>query len=203
MRAPLLLLLLLASPVAAQGPAPQPNGALTPESPRAVPAPGSSRAAPELDRAFAALADAPDERGAAMAEAAIRQLWARQASAAVSLLLNRGVRNLRGREAGEALEDFDAALTLAPSLADAWHWRAQAHAQLGDAVAAATDLRECLRLEPRHFPALQILARLQEEAGDHRGALRSFEAVLAINPRLPGGGARLAELRRRAEGEAM
>jgi tetratricopeptide (TPR) repeat protein len=170
------------------------------------PAPPPTRAgqpAAELDRAFAALADAPDERGAAMAEAAIRQLWARQASAAVGLLLNRGVRNLRGDQGTEALEDFDAALTLAPSLADAWHWRAQAHAQVGDAAAAAADLAECLRLEPRHFPALVTLARLQEEAGDHRGALRSFEAVLAINPRLPGGSARLADLRRRAEGEAM
>ena len=178
----ILLVLLLASAVASH----------------AAPAPP-----PELDRAFAALADAPDERGAAMAEAAIRQLWARQASAAVGLLLNRGVRNLRGSQAGEALEDFDAALTLAPSLADAWHWRAQAHAQVGEAAAAAADLRECLRLEPRHFPALLTLARLQDEAGDLRGALRSFEAVLAINPRLPGGAARLTELRRRAEGEAM
>ena len=169
----------------------------------AAPAAGQAVAPPELDRAFAALADAPDERGAAMAEAVIRQLWARQASAAVGLLLNRGVRNLRGREGAEALEDFDAALTLAPGLADAWHWRAQAHAQVGDTAAAAADLAECLRLEPRHFPALITLARLQEEAGDHRGALRSFEAAVAINPRLPGGAERLRDLRRRAEGEAM
>lgn len=174
----------------------------TTAQPVAPPA-AASQPVPDLDRAFAALADAPDERGAAMAEAAIRQLWARQATASVGLLLNRGVRNLRGSQPGEALEDFDAALTLAPTLADAWHWRAQAHAQVGDAVAAAADLRECLRLEPRHFPALLTLSRLQEEAGDFRGALRSFETVLAINPRLPGGAARLSELQRRSEGEAM
>lgn len=171
--------------------------------PPAGPPPGPPAGATELGRAFEALADAPDERGAAMAEAAIRQIWARQASPSVALLLNRGVRNLRASQAGEALEDFDAALTLAPTLADAWHWRAQAQAQAGDAAAAAEDLRECLRLEPRHFPALLTLARLQEEAGDHRGALRSLEAVLAINPRLPGGAQRLRDLRRRAEGEAM
>lgn len=157
----------------------------------------------DLDRAFEALRDAPDERGAHMAEMAIRQIWSRQATAAIGLLLNRGIRNLRANQADDALEDFDAAITLAPAVADAWHWRAQAHAMAGDRVAAATDLRECLRLEPRHFAALVSLSRLQEEAGDHRGALRSHEAALAIHPRLAGGAERLRELRRRAEGEEM
>lgn len=62
-----------------------------------------------------------------MAEMAIRQIWSRQASAAVALLLNRGIRNLRANQPDDALEDFDAAITLAPLVADAWHWRAQAY----------------------------------------------------------------------------
>jgi len=157
----------------------------------------------ELDRAFEALRTAPDEAGARMAEAALRQLWSRQATPAVALLLNRGIRTLRGGQAADALEDFDAAILLEPSLADAWHWRAQAHAAVGDRQGAATDLRESLRLEPRHFPALVTLSQLQEEARDASGALRSFRAALEIHPRLPGGAARLRELVRAAEGEAM
>ncbi|WPB85667.1 tetratricopeptide repeat protein [Sediminicoccus rosea] len=184
--APLALALLLAPPAFAQAPTPP-----------------QSQASRDLDRAFEALREAPDERGAHMAEMAIRQIWARQASAAVALLLNRGIRNLRAGQPGDALEDFDAAITLAPLVADAWHWRAQAHQQVGDRVAAAGDLRECLRLEPRHFAALVSLSRLQEEAGDARGALRSYEAALAIHPRLPGGAERLRELTRAAEGEEM
>lgn len=155
----------------------------------------------ELDRAFAALREAPDAAGAAMAEAAIRQIWARQATPAIALLLNRGVRNMRANQAGDALEDFDAALTLAPRFADAWHWRAQAHAATGDAGAAARDLAEALRLEPRHWPALHTLSRLQEQRGDLAGALRSHETVLAIHPLLPGGVERLRELQRSAEGD--
>lgn len=182
-----IILLLAGFPAWAQTPAPAPQT----QSPR------------DLDRAFEALREAPDERGAHMAEMAIRQIWARQASAAVALLLNRGIRNLRANQPGDALEDFDAAITLAPLAADAWHWRAQANQLVGDRVAAAGDLRECLRLEPRHFAALVSLSRLQEEAGDARGALRSHEAALAIHPRLPGGAERLRELTRAAEGEAM
>ena len=166
-------------------------------------APAQTPAARDLDRAFEALREAPDDRGAQMAEAAIRQIWSRQASAAVALLLNRGIRNLRANQPDDALEDFDAAITLAPLVADAWHWRAQAYAMAGDRLAAATDLRECLRLEPRHFLALVSLSRLQEEAGDLRGALRSYETALAIHPRLSGGAERLRELTRLAEGEEM
>ncbi len=157
----------------------------------------------ELDRAFEALRTAPDAQGGRMAEAAVRQLWSRQATPAVALLLNRGIRTLRGGQPGDALEDFDAAILLEPGLADAWHWRAQAHAAAGDVRGAATDLREALRLEPRHFAALVSLSRLQEEARDAAGALRSFRAALEIHPHLPGGAARLRELTRAAEGEAM
>ena len=186
MRRILFVLLLLTSPSLAQ-----------------TAAPVQTPAARDLDRAFEALREAPDDRGAQMAEAAIRQIWSRQASAAVALLLNRGIRNLRANQPDDALEDFDAAITLAPLVADAWHWRAQAYAMAGDRLAAATDLRECLRLEPRHFLALVSLSRLQEEAGDLRGALRSYETALAIHPRLSGGAERLRELTRLAEGEEM
>lgn len=171
--------------------------------PPVQPPPAPDVAQRELERAYDALRNAPDEQGGRMAEAALRQLWSRQATPAVALLLNRGVRTLRGGQAADALEDFDAALLLEPRLADAWHWRAQAHAAAGDVPAAATDLRESLRLEPRHFAALVTLSRLQEEARDAAGALRSFRAALEIHPQLPGGAARLRELTRLAEGEAM
>jgi tetratricopeptide (TPR) repeat protein len=189
MRAVLLLLPLLLLPAAADA---QPRGgARTEESRRA-----------ELDSLFEGLKTAPDEAAASMMEARIRALWIEAASPATVLLLRRGVRNLAARTYDEALEDFDAALTLAPQSAEAWHQRAQAYAAMGDVAAAARDLQEALRLEPRHFGALITLSSLQEQAGDAQAALRSMEAVLALHPRLRGGEARLRELRRKAEGDA-
>jgi len=152
----------------------------------------------EMDRLFEALRDAPDAAGAALVEQRIRQVWAEAASPAAVLLLRRGVRT-----PDEALEDFDAAIILSPTAAEAWHLRAQAYASMGDAAAAARDLQEALRLEPRHFGALMTLAALQEERGDFEGALRSVEAVLALNPKMQGGEERRRELRRRAFGEEM
>lgn len=199
---PALLPLLLLLP-----PAVLPAGAQAPD--RSSPPGGAEGAVPrgaearrtELDRAFEALKAAPDEQGAMLVEARIRALWAQAASPSVTLLLRRGLRNMEAGLPGEALEDFDAAITLDPAFAEAWFMRAQANAAVGDATAAARDLREVLRLEPRHWLALLTLSRLQEERGDAAAALRSLEAALAINPRMPGGEERLRELRRKAEGD--
>jgi tetratricopeptide (TPR) repeat protein len=184
--------MLLLPPFAlAQSPAP-------PQSPAARAA--ETRKA-ELDRAFEALRTAPDEAGAALVEARIRSLWAQSASPSVTLLLRRGARNVEAQLPAEALEDFDAAITLQPDFADAWYLRAQAYARAGDMAAAARDLQEALRLEPRHWPALLSLSMLQDEASNAMAALRSLEAALAINPHMPGGAERLKEQRRKAEGD--
>jgi tetratricopeptide (TPR) repeat protein len=190
MRRRLLLALLLPGAAQAQAQA------------QAPPRPGPEARKAELDRAFEALRTAPDEAGAAMVEARIRQLWAQAASPSVVLLLRRGARNLEARLPNEALEDCDAAITLAPDFAEAWFLRAQAYLAAGDGAAAARDLQEVLRLEPRHWAALLALATIQDGAGDAKGALRSLTAALAINPQMPGGAARLREQRRKAEGEA-
>ena len=175
---------------------PPPN--LPPVGPR-----GAEARRAELDRAFEALRTAPDESGAMLVEGRIRQLWSSAATPSVALLMNRGMRNMQAQLPAEALEDFDAALTLAPDFTEAWLLRAQAHARAGDPHAAARDLQEVLRLEPRHWVALLALSNLQDEAGAAEAALRSLQAALAINPRMPGGANRLREMRRKAEGDAL
>lgn len=183
------------------GAPPSPHGPaanLPPPGPR-----GAEARRAELDKAFEALRTAPDEAGATLVEGRIRQLWGSAATPSVSLLMNRGMRNMQANQPGDALEDFDAALTLAPEFPEAWLLRAEAHSRTGDRFAAARDLQEALRLEPRHWIALLSLSALQDEAGDAAAALRSAEAALAINPKMPGGERRLRDLRRKAEGEEL
>ncbi|WP_270939087.1 tetratricopeptide repeat protein, partial [Falsiroseomonas oryzae] len=141
--------------------------------------------------------------GAQLVEQRIRVIWAQGVSPAAGLLLRRGARNLQGNAPDEALEDFDAALVLEPAAPDVWLMRARALAALGDRAAAARDIQEALRLEPRHFAALVQLSEMQDEAGDATGALRSFDAALAVHPRMPGAEDRRRELQRRAEGDAL
>lgn len=194
LRLALPLLLLTVAPALAQpAPAPPPAGRPNAAETRRV----------ELDRLFEALKTAPDTQGAQLVETRIRALWSQTVSPATGLLLRRGLRNLQGNEAAEALEDFDAALVLDPAAADAWLLRARAQASLGDRAAAAGDLREALRLEPRHFGALLQLSELQEEAGNLPGALRTLDAALELHPKMPSGAERRRDLARRAEGDAL
>ena len=179
MRRLLLVALLLAGAAAAQAP-----------SPKAA-----------LDSMLSALRAAPSEDAAAALEAQIRTLWTEAATPAVRLLLSRGTRELSENAASDALDSFDAALDLEPDLLDAWRGRAQARLRLGDHAGAIRDVQEVLKREPRNFAALQDLSRIAESRADWRGALAAWQKLLDIDPRTPGGQARLRDLRRRALGE--
>lgn len=156
----------------------------------------------ELDRLLTALATAPDETAGRLLEGRIRMLWAQAATPAVALLVQRGSRNMEADAHADAVEDFDAALTLQPDFADAWLLRAAALSASGDNAAAVRDLRQVLVLNPRRFDALDLLSRIQEQSGDNAGALRSLEAALAIHPKMAGGDDRLRLLRQKVEGQA-
>ncbi|MFC7609038.1 tetratricopeptide repeat protein [Teichococcus aestuarii] len=188
MRAALLPLLLLALPLLPPGVA---------EAQR--PATAEARKA-EVERLLDALPAAPDEVAGAALAARIRTLWAQGASPAVTLLLQRGRRNLEAEAPADAVEDFDAAITLQPGHADARLMRAQALAALGDMQAAMSDLQQVLVLQPRHFVALALLSSLREQVGDRQGALRAMEEAVSLHPTLPGAAERLRALHDKVHG---
>jgi tetratricopeptide (TPR) repeat protein len=156
----------------------------------------------ELDRLFKALRAAPDETAAGMLETRIRSLWVEEASPAAVLLLSRGEREMGANADDEAVEDFDAVLTLEPEYAEGYNHRAAARAALGDYAGAIRDIQATLARDPRHFPALQGLSHIAEQQGNWHGALEAWGRALDIDPRTPGGIDRLEHLQKKAEGEA-
>lgn len=155
----------------------------------------------ELDALLDQLRSAPSTQNSALLEARIQQIWAQQGGPAAALLLNRSELNRQGHAEGDALDDIEAALTLAPDYAEAFLRRAQLRAETGDYAAALADLQEVLAREPRQFDAFKTLSRIAEDRGDLAGALRAWERALEIAPRTPYGAERLVELRAKAEGE--
>lgn len=156
----------------------------------------------ELDRLFKALQAAPDETAAGMLEGRIRALWVEEASPAAVLLLSRGERELGANAEDEAVQDFDAVLTLAPDYAEGYNHRAAAKAALGDYAGAIRDIEATLARDPRHFPALQGLSRIAEQQGNWKGALEAWQRALDIDPLTPGGLERLEKLQKKVDGEA-
>jgi tetratricopeptide (TPR) repeat protein len=154
-----------------------------------------------LDRLLAALKVAPSEQDASLLEAHIVDMWLHGGSPAVTLLVGRGMRDLKAGVSQEAVEDFNSALALDPNLAEAYHRRAIARYGLGDVAGAVRDIEEALRREPRDFAALQTLSHIAEERRDWKGAYAAWKKVLELDPKTAGGEERLRDLRRRAFGE--
>jgi len=154
-----------------------------------------------LNRLLGALKNAPSEEIAAPLEQQIRQLWLNAGTPAVTLLMSRGLRELKADASQDAIEDFSDAIILDPTLAEAYHQRAIARFTAGDTRGAIADIQATLQHEPRSFAAFQTLAAIAEARKDWKGAYEAWQKVLEIDPRTPGGQERLKDLRRHALGE--
>jgi tetratricopeptide (TPR) repeat protein len=154
-----------------------------------------------VDKMLDALRTAPDERVAAMLEQKVTQLWLESGTPAVTLLMSRGLRDANAATQDEAVADFSDAIVLDPTLAEAWHQRAIARYKSGDTAGAVGDLRQTLKLEPRHFGAWRTLEHIAEAREDWKAAYDAWEHVLVIDPRTPNGDDHLKELKRKAFGD--
>ena len=181
MRSGLVMLLLACAPALAQTP------------------PSDKHAA--VERMLDALKTAPDEQMAALLEGHVEELWTTSGTPAVTLLMGRGLRELKAGANQDAIEDFGDAVALQPDLAEAWRRRAEARFAAGDAAGAVVDLGEAVKREPREFLAYRTLARIAAARGDWKAAYEAWQKVLLIDPKTPGGDQRLKELRRKAFGE--
>jgi tetratricopeptide (TPR) repeat protein len=154
-----------------------------------------------LDRLLGTLKAAPSEEVAGPLEQQIRYLWLNAGTPAVTLLMSRGLREMKANATQDAIEDFSAAITLDPGLAEAYHQRAIARFSAGDLPGAVADIQATLQREPRSFAAFQTLATIAESRKDWKGAYEAWQKVLEVDPKTPGGQERLKDLRRHALGE--
>jgi tetratricopeptide (TPR) repeat protein len=154
-----------------------------------------------VDKLLGTLKTAPSEEIAGPLEQQIRQLWLNAGTPSVTLLMSRGLREMKADANQEAIEDFTAAITLDPTLAEGYHQRAIARFAAGDTLGAIADIQATLQREPRSFPAWQTLSAIAEARKDWKGAYQAWQKMLEIDPKSPGAQDRLKDLRRHALGE--
>jgi tetratricopeptide (TPR) repeat protein len=134
----------------------------------------------DLDGLFERLKNAPDAASAAFTAHAIEQRWARSGSDTADLLMDRANKALTDGDRPLAIEILDRITVLEPNWAEGWNRRATVFFLDEDYLRSAADIKEVLRLEPRHYGALMGLAQILERIGDERKALETYERVLAI-----------------------
>jgi tetratricopeptide (TPR) repeat protein len=166
----------------------------------AVAQPANDRKA-TMDRLLGALQTAPNEEVAAPLEMQIKQIWLNSGTPAVTLLMSRGLREMKADATGDAIEDFSDAIALDPNLAEAYHQRAIARYAGGDSQGAIADIQAALQHEPRSFAAFQTLSEIAEAQKNWKGAYEAWQKVMELDPKTPGGDQRLKDLKRHALGE--
>ena len=156
-----------------------------------------------LDELFAALAKATKPEIAEPIETEIWKIWIETDSPTTELLYTRGAGMVEAGDLDLALELLDTVVPLNPGYAEGWNMRATIHAMRDEYPAAIADTRKALELEPRQFMALQGLGDLLSALGDDKGALKAYEAALAINPSMEQAKRQADTLRRKIDGDRI
>jgi tetratricopeptide (TPR) repeat protein len=138
-----------------------------------------------LDFLFEALKIAPDEATGKAIEERIWALWFVTRSDTANLLMTRVKTALEGKDTDLALQLLDAIIKIKPDYVEAWNRRATIYYSKKQFGKAVSDIREVLKLEPRHFGALSGLGMMMQELGDDRRALEAYRRALAVYPHIP------------------
>ncbi len=156
-----------------------------------------------LGELYGHLASANDATQAAPIAESIETLWLQSGSDTVGLLMSRSAKAITDDKKELALQFLDAVVELAPAYAEGWNRRAYVYYMLNNYEAAVGDLRRALALEPKHFKALEGLARILRETGQKKAALQAYKEILKINPHLDGAKETADELSVEVEGQGI
>ena len=134
-----------------------------------------------LDRLFDELAEAPPENVDRI-EGQIQTAWDKSGSPAMDLLLRRGKEAMDEGDPEAAVDHFTALIDHAPDFAEGYNARATAFYVMGMIGPALDDIRNALRLNPRHFGALRGLGIILEEIERPEDALMVYREIAKLNP---------------------
>lgn len=138
-----------------------------------------------LDVLFERLKDASNLQEAEQTAREIAELWLQSGSATADLLMQRAMTLSEAGNRPLALSLFDKLVLVAPDWPEAWNQRATARYLAGDPDGAMADINKTLKLEPRHFGALEGMGLILRAEGFDSAALQVFKKALSIFPLAP------------------
>ena len=159
---------------------------------------------PRLPQLFDVLRKSDNSRKIEQTEAQIWRIWSRHGeSASVDRLMQRAQMLMAADQVSLAADIYDAIIKRDPEFAEGWNRRATLRFMTGDYDGSVADIQKVLALEPRHFGALAGLGMIYMAVDEPEGALRAFEAALAIHPHLPAARAHAGFLREQMQGKKL
>ena len=138
-----------------------------------------------LDDLYARLAGATDEEDAKGTASLIIAVWQRSGSDTANLLMSRADTAIGSHDYPLAASVLDRLVELQPDWAEAWNKRATVRFLANDLDGSMADVDRVLKLEPKHFAALNGLAIILQRTGFNKRALDVYRHELAIYPHQP------------------
>tara|TARA_B100002003_G_scaffold177671_1_gene165538 strand:+ start:105 stop:689 length:585 start_codon:yes stop_codon:yes gene_type:complete len=139
---------------------------------------------PALDGLFERLTITTNDEEASNITREIWQRWTANDDPEVSQLMQTGIRALNYSTYRRALQSFDRVIEMAPEFAEGWNKRATLYYHIKEYRRSIDDIKETLRLEPRHFGAWSGLGLVSIAQENYSGALAAFKKALSINPHI-------------------
>ena len=143
--------------------------------------------APELDSLFSSLQSPQTTPGKARRiTAEIWDHWLRAATPRAQELMDLGIAHMNEFALEQAAQIFTALIKIAPAYAEAWNKRATVFYMMGEYELSTSDVKETLRLEPRHFGAISGQGLIYMQVDRKAEALYWFRRALSVNPFMQG-----------------
>lgn len=147
----------------------------------------SDQSTPMLDELFEDLqAPATTPAQARALTTRIWNHWLSSDNANAERLMKLGIQRMNAMALDEAARIFTDIIDIAPDYAEAWNKRATVFYMMGEFKLSTDDVRETLKLEPRHFGALSGQGLIYMQLDRRAEALHWFRRALEVNPFMEG-----------------
>ena len=141
---------------------------------------------PELNDLFEQLQTVESQSAADEITDKIWSIWRQSPDEDINQMMKIGISAMQNARLAEAKKIFDDIVTKAPDFAEGWNKRATVYYFLREFEKSASDIRQTLLLEPRHFGAISGLGLIFIQLDYPESALETFKQALEIHPHLPG-----------------
>jgi tetratricopeptide (TPR) repeat protein len=135
-----------------------------------------------LPNLFVELYESVEENQTNLITRKIWDIWLETNDLMIEADFYQGIESMRFREYKKSIVFFTRVIQKNPNFAEAWNKRATVYFIIGDFDKSMHDINETLKLEPRHFGAMDGMGLIFMNTKQYGNALRIYDQMLKIFP---------------------
>ena len=137
---------------------------------------------PRLDKLFYILYNSNNDAEIAKVTSEIWDIWMETNDKSINNDFYQGLEFMQNGDLKMSLVFFTKVIKKNPNFAEAWNKRATVYYMLGDFDLSMIDINETLKLEPRHFGAMDGLSLIFIHLREFEKAIHVYDQMLNIFP---------------------